>query len=151
MGFRGSFEHAFDDKGRVSVPMRFRDEIRAHGDDRVVITRFVSPNVRCLDVYPYATWVELEEKFRAKARFDPRVSRLRRFYFSNAADCVLDKQGRMNVPADLREYAGIQRDVRFVSDFDRFQLWAPQAWAQIDSDDEQVLGEDPNFFAEIGI
>ncbi len=151
MGFRGSFEHAFDDKGRVSVPVRFRDEIRTHGDDRVVITRFISPNVRCLDVYPYPTWIELEEKFRAKARFDPRVARLRRFYFSNACDCTLDKQGRMSVPIELRDYAGIRKDVRFVSDFDRFQLWDPQAWATIDRDDEQVLSDDPSFLAEIGI
>ena len=149
MGFRGSFEHAFDDKGRVSVPARFRDEIRARGSDSVVITRAVT--VPCLEVYPLAAWVELEEKFRATPQFDPRYAQLRRFYFSASFDCALDRQGRMSVPANLRDHAGITKDVRFVSDFNRFQLWDPQAWAQIDSDDARALRENPSFLAEIGI
>lgn len=149
MGFRGSFEHAFDDKGRVSVPARFRDEIRARGAESVVITRSVTSP--CLEVYPLAAWVELEDKFRSTPHFDPRYAQLRRHYFSAAFDSALDKQGRISVPANLRDHAGITREVRFVSDFDRFQLWDPQTWARIDSEDARALRENPAFLAEIGI
>lgn len=151
MGFRGTFEHAFDDKGRVSVPTRFRDDIRAFGDDRVVVTRFFVGSERCLDVYPHATWLELEEKFRERARFDSDIARFRRFYFSGAQDCVIDKQGRINVSAELREYARLGKDVRFVSDYDKFQMWDPRTWAQIDREDERVLSENPASLAALGI
>lgn len=149
MGFRGSFAHAFDEKGRVSVPARFRDEIRARGSESIVITRSVTSP--CLEVYPLAAWVELEEKFRSTPHFDPRYAQLRRYYFAAATDCTLDRQGRMSVPAELRDHARLTREVRFVSDFDRFQLWDPQTWAQIDSDDGRALRENPGFLAEIGI
>lgn len=151
MGFRGTFEHAFDEKGRVSIPTRFRDEIRARGEDRVVVTRFFVGPERCLDVYPYATWLELEEKFSDRARFDDDIARFRRFYFSGAQDCTLDKQGRVNVPAELRDYARLSKDVRFVSDYDKFQLWDPQTWARIDREDERVLSENPSSMRALGI
>lgn len=151
MGFRGTFEHAFDDKGRVSIPTRLRDEVRAFGDDRIVLTRFFVGDAPCLDAYPHAIWLELEEKFRDRSRFDSGVARFRRFYFSAAQDCSLDKQGRITVPADLREYAQLTKDVRFTSDYDKFQMWAPEIWTRIDREDRQVLSESPDSLAALGI
>lgn len=151
MGFRGTFEHSFDDKGRISIPSAFREEIRENGGDRVVVTRFFVDEARCLDVYPYARWTKLEESFDAQERFDPKVSRLRRFYFSHAHDCTLDKQGRINVPPKLRDYANLSKEALFVSDMAKFQVWDPATWGAIDGDDFTVLSGNPESMAGLGI
>ena len=64
--FRGMFEHTIDEKGRVAIPARFREFLQATNDDRLVITNFSMSAVRCLDVYPCAAWLQLEERMRAK-------------------------------------------------------------------------------------
>ncbi len=149
MGFRGSFEHAFDEKGRVSVPARFRDEIRVNGSEGVVITRSITSPA--LDVYPLAAWIALEEKIKNLPHFDPNHEKFRRYYFGAAVDSSLDKQGRISVPAKLRAHASIDRDVRFVSDLDRFQLWDPATWESVDEDDGRTLRENLDFLAALGI
>src|SRR5216684_6745930 len=93
--FRGTFEHAIDEKGRVSVPARYREALQATNDDRVVITNFLfGSSARCLDVYPHAVWAEFEDRLRLKPQFDPRFLRFHNYYVAAAQDCVLDKQGR---------------------------------------------------------
>lgn len=145
MGFRGSFAHGFDGKGRVAIPARFREELRAANDDRVVITRFVvGADLPCLDVYPHPVWLELEAKLEQQERFDPKTARFRRFYFSEAQDCTVDKQGRILVPPRLRDYARLQREALFVSDIDKFQIWDPETWDRVARQDEQALIDDPN-------
>ena len=96
--FRGKFEHTIDDKGRVSVPARFREYLQATNDDRVVITNFVISEERCLDVYPHAAWLVLEERIRSKPQFDQRLLQFQNYYVANAHECVLDKQGRILLP-----------------------------------------------------
>src|SRR5262245_56629406 len=118
--FLGKFEHTIDEKGRVSVPARFREHLQATNDDRVVITNFFMGSTRCLDVYPYAAWVEVAQRVQAKPQFDRRVMRSQNYYFANAHDCILDKQGRILLPPSLREYAGLKRDVVFVSAAKKF-------------------------------
>lgn len=144
MGFRGSYAHAFDSKGRVAIPVRFRDELQDAKDDRLVITRNFGEEFPCLDVYPHPAWLEFEAKIQQQERFDPKVARFRRFYFSEAQDCSVDRQGRILVSPRLREYAQLKRDVLFVSDFDKFQIWDPQIWEQVERKDRQALIEDPN-------
>lgn len=145
MGFRGSFSHGFDDKGRVAIPVRFREELRAVDDDRVVITRYiVGADLPCLDVYPYPVWLGLEAKIEQQERFDPKAARFRRFYFSEAQDCSVDKQGRILVPPRLRDYARLKKDVLFVSDIDKFQIWDPETWDRVASQDIQALIDDPD-------
>src|SRR5713101_8200010 len=106
--FRGTFEHTIDDKGRVSVPERFRELLLATNDDRLVITNVRIASVPCLDVYPHAAWVQLEERLQAKPQFNPRVVDFQNYYVASAHDCVLDKQGRILLPPPLREHAALQ-------------------------------------------
>lgn len=144
MGFRGSCCHSFDDKGRVAIPARFREELRAANDDRVVVTRNLVRDAHCLDVYPIAAWREFEEKIAQQERFDPRVARFRRFYYSEAQDAVADKQGRILVSPRLREFAGLTRDALFVSDLDKFQIWDPSVWERVAQQDEQDFIDNPD-------
>jgi MraZ protein len=149
--FRGTFEHTIDDKGRVSVPARFREVLLASNDDRVVITNFSVGASRCLDVYPLAAWQGLEERLRTKPQFDQRVMRFQHYYFAAAHDCVIDKQGRILLPPSLREYARLNRDVVFTSMLEKFRIWDLEQWKQVFGDAERTLMEHPEDLTELGI
>jgi len=149
--FRGTFEHAIDDKSRVSVPARFREILQATGDDRVVITNFLFQATRCLDVYPIAAWSQLEERLRAQPQFNPRVVNFLNYYVSSAQDCVLDKQGRILLPGSLRDYAGLKRDVVFTSALDKFRIWDREAWTRVFGEAERQLMDHPEDLTELGI
>jgi MraZ protein len=149
--FRGTFEHTIDDKGRVSVPARFREFLQATNDDRVVITNFLIGTACCLDVYPYAAWVQLEERLRQKPQFDPRVLRFQNYYFAAAHDCILDKQGRILLPPSLREYAGLKRDVVFTSALEKFRIWDRDQWKQVFGEAQQAIMDHPQDLTELGI
>jgi MraZ protein len=68
--FRGSFEHTLDGKGRLSIPVKFREVLLGKSDERIVITNFVVDGMKCLDVYPLDEWSRLEEEIRRKPKFD---------------------------------------------------------------------------------
>src|SRR5262245_55494787 len=149
--FRGRFEHTIDDKGRVSVPARFREFLQATNDDRVVITNFFVAEARCLDVYPYASWVEVEEHLQSQAQFDPDITNFQIYYVGSAQDCVLDKQGRILLPPTLREYASLKRDVVFVSRIKKFQIWDKEEWGRVFGEAEQSLMKRPEVLKGLGI
>jgi MraZ protein len=149
--FRGTFEHTIDDKGRVSVPAKFREALQATNDDRVVITNFFVGDVHCLDVYPHAAWIQLEERLRTKPQFDQRVLRFQNFYVAGAHDCVLDKQGRMLLPPTLRDYAGLKRDAVFTSALDKFRIWDQEQWKKVFSEAKQGFIDRPEDLTELGI
>jgi MraZ protein len=147
--FRGTFEHTIDDKGRVSVPLRFREVLQGSNDDRVVITNFTRGSARCLDVYPHAAWAQLEESASALPQFDPGVGRFLTYYISRAQDCVLDKQGRILLPPNLREYTGLKKDVVFTSALAKFCIWDRDQWRQVFDEAEQGIVEHPESLAEL--
>jgi MraZ protein len=149
--FHGTFEHAIDEKGRVNVPVAFREALRGAVEDRLFVTNFLFQKVRCLDVYSAPAWLELQGRLREKPQFDPNVINFLNYYLSGAQGCPLDKQGRMLVPARLREYAGLKRDVVFTGALDKFRLWDRDAWAPVFARGEQVLIENPNILAELKI
>jgi MraZ protein len=149
--FRGMFEHTIDEKGRVSVPARFREFLQATNDDRVVITNFVMASVRCLDVYPHASWLQLEERLRAKPQFNQRVMRFQNYYFAAAHECTLDRQGRVLLPPTLRDYAGLSKDVVFTAALEKFRIWDRDQWQRVFGEAEQDIMDRPEDLNELGI
>jgi MraZ protein len=149
--FRGHYEHAIDDKGRVAIPARFREALSGLQDERLVITKFRLAGRRCLDVYPLSTWRELEAKIVSKNRFDPRLQRFKNFYVSGAHECGIDAQGRVLVPPLLRDYGGLRREVMFTGDIDMFRLWDKQTWQQAFSEDEQAVLDDPELLGNLDL
>jgi MraZ protein len=143
--FLGEFSHGLDNKGRLTIPAKFRDQL----DRGLVVTR--SPMDRCLLVFPMPAWEQVAAKVSALPLTDPRSAQLRRAFFSGAEDLIPDKQGRILISQRLREYAQIEMDV-IVSGVNLFvELWRPTLW------DEKVLqplnnGEyDQEFFAALQI
>ncbi len=92
--FRGRFEHLIDSKGRLSISSKFRETLNERYDSRLVITTYDN----CLIAYPFAEWQVLEEKVASMPEFKKDTKAFLRFFYSSAADCAIDKLGRILVP-----------------------------------------------------
>ncbi|GBD24870.1 Transcriptional regulator MraZ [bacterium HR30] len=148
--FRGTFEHTVDEKGRVSVPARFRAYLEYVEDRRVVVTNFQIDGVPCLDVYPLLEWLKLEEQLRAKPQFDPGVLRFVMYYVGSAHDCEIDGQGRIFLPPTLREYAGLKRHVVFASAIHKFRIWDRDNWRKVHAAASEVTKQ-PELLQQLGV
>lgn len=145
--FRGQFEHAMDAKGRISLPARFRDAMVASKDERLVVTRGLGdPTTPWLDVYPMSKWEEFEQKVSQLPRFDPNVIKLRRLYVSAAVECELDGQGRILVPASLREHARLDKQVIWAGMIEKAELWGQALWKST----QEASAEDMSFLSALG-
>lgn len=149
--FRGSFEHTLDNKGRLSIPSKFRDVLVGKGDDRIVMTNFVIDGQRCLDVYPIDAWLRFEEEIRSKPKFDPRFVRFQNYYLGSACECSVDTHGRILIPPGLRKYADLKRDVVLVSALEKFRVLDRDAWQKIFAEAEDKLMQDPDFLGDLGL
>lgn len=149
--FRGCFEHTIDAKGRLSVPAKFREVLLGKGDDRIVITNFVVDGTRCLDVYPMEEWLHFEDEIRKRPKFDRRMLSFQNYYLASAAECIVDKQGRILIPPQLRQYANLKRDVVMVSGLEKFRIWDQEAWKKVFAEAEDKLTQDPDFLRDLGL
>lgn len=136
--FRGHHEHAIDAKGRTSVPSRFRDvfardplsQTSADGGLRIIVTAGVDP---CLLVYPMKEWLAFESKLAELPKFDPSVVMIRRLYVSSAVEVDVDKLGRLLVPKELRDMAGLEREALWAGMGDHLELWAKDRFEEVRS------------------
>ncbi len=119
--FLGEYEHSVDVKGRLAIPSKFRPQL----ETGLVITRGFE---RCLQVYPIEGWQMLSERVSALSLGQAEARQLRRLLFASAFDTELDKQGRILVPAALREYAGIGESAVVAGMNTYFEIWAQDTW-----------------------
>ncbi len=145
--FRGRYNHQIDAKGRLSVPSRFRDTLGSNYDERVIITNFD----QCLWAYPVSEWQVLEGKVSALPQFMEEVKALQRVFISAAVECPIDKQGRIIIPASLRDYAGMSRDVIIVGMTKRFEIWAKDRWDLVFNDAQSTLENLGSRLADLGL
>jgi len=127
--FKGRYDYTVDEKGRASLPSRFRDTILSSGNDRVVITMALDVRHPHLDVHPAAAWSEFEQRLSARSLFDDNVVRLKRLYVANAVECPLDAHGRILIPAGQRVHANIGSDITWVGMTRIVEIWNPEIWA----------------------
>jgi len=149
--FCGNHLYAVDEKGRVAIPARFRDELSALQDGRLVVTRFKRRDRPCLDVLPVSEWNRFQEQLAAETRYGRKRTALRSWYVGAAHELQLDAQGRMLIPPTLREYAGIGREVMIVGESRKFRIWDKDVFHQIDREDEGEIFEDSAFLDEMGL
>lgn len=119
--FLGEFEHTIDDKGRVAVPARFREEL----GEGLVLTRGFE---HCLQVFPRSVWQALAQRISALSLGNEEARSLRRLIFSGAAEVELDRQGRILIPQNLREYAGLTDQVVIAGLNTYFEIWSHSGW-----------------------
>jgi MraZ protein len=149
--FRGCFEHTIDAKGRLSVPAKFREVLLGKGDERIMITNFVVDTTRCLDVYPLDEWLRFEDEVRKRPKFERRMLSFQNYYLAGATECSVDKQGRILIPPQLRQYAGLKRDVVMVAGLEKFRIWDKEAWKKVFAEAEDRLLQDPDFLRDLGL
>ncbi|MDD2498010.1 MAG: division/cell wall cluster transcriptional repressor MraZ [Desulfitobacteriaceae bacterium] len=119
--FMGEYQHAIDPKGRLIVPVKFREGL----GDTFVVTKGLD---NCLFVYPMNEWKNLEAKLKALPFTKADARAFVRFFFSGATECELDKQGRILLPVNLREYAQMERDVVVIGVSSRVEIWSKERW-----------------------
>jgi MraZ protein len=134
LGFLGSYGLRLDEKGRLVLPAKWRTEL-AEG---LVITKGQD---RCLFVYPVAEFRRVSDSLRRASTNDKRVRDYARFFFSGASDEVPDKQGRVTVPAGLRTYAGLDREVQVIGSNGHVEVWDAAAWAEFEASHEGSYAE----------
>jgi MraZ protein len=147
-GFLGVFIHSIDDKGRLSCPSEFRQLLQG---ESIVLTNFISDGARCLEGFAVDSWKEFTELLRKKSRFDSKLHKLENFYLSRAHQCSLDTSGRIIVPAHLKTYAGLEKEVVFSSSIHGFRLWDKRVWELVFREAESALLENPNLFEGIDL
>ena len=119
--FRGEYQHSLDIKGRVNFPVKIRDGL----GERFILTRGLDS---CLFVYSGEGWRELESKLRALPMSKSRD--IQRFFFASAVEVEPDKQGRILIPQNLRDYAGLGKDIVIIGVSDRAEIWNIESWQE---------------------
>jgi MraZ protein len=149
--FLGTYEHQLDDKGRVSLPARFREALSTSGDARLVLTTNVDPGGSCLVAYPIQEWQSFQERIAALPQFDEAVIRLKRLHVAGASECAPDRQGRILIPPVLREYAGLKGQVVFAGLGANLEIWDRVRWEEERRQAKESLGAINEAIARLGL
>ena len=119
----GEHEHTLDDKNRLTLPAKLREQLGAH----VVVSRGLDG---CLYVYSEGEWARLAERVGSLDPFSREARTMQRWFFASGSDADLDKQGRMVIPAALLKIAGIGREVTVAGVNDHLEIWDRAAWRE---------------------
>lgn len=126
--FMSEYNHTIDAKGRLIIPSKFRESL---GDEFVVSKGMDG----CLFVYANNDWDAFEQKLTSLPLINKEARQFARFFLAGAAQVELDKQGRILLPAGLREFAGLEKDVVLVGVGSRIEIWSSERWESMSSDE----------------
>jgi MraZ protein len=140
----GEFEHTIDDKGRITVPAKFRARLAAG----LVVTKGIDP---CLWLYPTDVWNDLAPEIKGLPMTDPTAREFRRQVFGGASNAVPDKQGRVNLPTYLRNYANIDKQAMIIGLYDHCEIWNPVRWRERQEYSDSNPEGRAEHFANLGI
>ena len=140
--FMGEYSHSVDAKGRLIMPAKFREQL----GKEFVVTKGLDG---CLFVYPLTEWRTIEEKFREVPLTTKDARKFSRFFFAGAASCELDNQGRVLLPAVLRGFAELDKEVVLVGVLNRIEIWDKDKWEDTSSYDD--MDEIAEHMAELGL
>lgn len=137
--FIGEYQHALDAKSRMIVPSKLRDEL----GPKFVITKGLDG---CLYVYPLEEWKVLEEKLKKLPLTNKNARAFVRFFFSGATEIEMDKQGRGLIPQNLKEYAGIEKEIVSIGVLTRVEIWSKEKWQEYNDSniDYESIAENMN-------
>ena len=121
--FMGEYSHTIDTKGRLIIPSRFREEL----GETFVVTKGLDG---CLFVFSDEEWKAFEIKLKSLPLTNKNARQFARFFVAGATPCELDKQGRILLPATLREFAGLEKDVVLTGMMNRVEIWSKEKWIE---------------------
>ena len=119
--FMGTFYNSIDSKNRMIVPQKHREQLGG----KCVLTKGLD---RCLYIYSMEDWEKQMEKIAELPESDPQVRAFIRHFCANAVECEFDKQGRTVIPADLKEYARIDRELVTMGAMKKIEVWSKEIW-----------------------
>ncbi|NLI90788.1 MAG: division/cell wall cluster transcriptional repressor MraZ [Peptococcaceae bacterium] len=140
----GEFLHTIDSKGRLIIPAKFREIL----GERFITTKGLD---NCLFLYPQNEWQNFEEKLKKLPVSQPNARAFVRFFFSGAAECEFDKQGRILLPATLRDYASLEKDVVVVGVMNRIEIWDAAKWKDYSMEAESNYEKAAESLVDLGI
>ena len=134
--FTGEYRHTVDEKGRVAVPVRFRDDLVGN----IFVSKWIDG---CLAIHPRPEWDALATRVGALPITDGNARVLSRYIFGAAFEVELDRQGRLVIPGLLRQFAELEQEAVVVGARNHLELWSPRRWAEYSArmDDPDVLAE----------
>lgn len=152
MGFSGENHNSIDPKGRLSIPARFREVLgEIYGDEVLILAKNTEGG---LTAYPPSSWKRVVEKVKAMPNGAAKTS-LIRLVTSPAQECSFDKQGRILVPSALREYAGLNSNENptaiVVGVEDKIEIYNEELYARVTRNSGDVLRDNPDLIAELGL
>lgn len=142
--FFGEFNHNIDDKGRMSIPSRFREGL----GEKFYVTKGLD---KCLFVYSSEEFTKFVEKLKDIPLTNKAGRKFARVFYSGAMDCSLDKQGRININSNLRTFADIEKEVCIIGVGGRIEIWSKDAWANFNDPDNLDYDDIAEQMAELGI
>lgn len=132
--FLGTYEPKLDDKGRLILPAKYRDQLA----DGLVITR---GQEHCLYVFKAEDFMQMQEDARKAPLSNREARNYLRVFLSGAVDQEPDRQGRISVPANLRTYAGLERDLAVIGAGNRVEIWNLESWSSFLEEQEAAFAE----------
>ncbi len=120
--FLGEYQHTLDAKGRLSLPAKFRTVMAG----RIIVSKGVE---NCLYVYPAEDYARFLAQLTDRGEFDSRFQQVRRFFTAGASEVEADAAGRIGIPAVLRDYAKLDREVAVIGNGNRIEIWDAAEWA----------------------
>ncbi|BCB95847.1 transcriptional regulator MraZ [Dissulfurispira thermophila] len=128
--FHGKYYYTLDQKGRIIIPAPLRDIIsKKYNDSKLYITNAAFD--KCLHIYPLDEWNRLEEKIRSMPKMEEAVKYFLRRVVASAMECDMDKQGRILIPYEHRQDAGISTEVVIVGQLDKIEIWDKTLWSSV--------------------
>ena len=142
--FRGEYSHTVDAKGRLIIPLKFREQL----GEECIVTRGLDG---CLFIFESGEWEAYEEKLRKLPMTNKNARSFVRFLSGGATPCEFDKQGRILLPATLRKFAGIEKDVILAGLPNRIEIWSEQKWNENNNYEEIDMDEIAGQLTELGL
>lgn len=142
--FYGEYQHSLDAKGRVIIPSKFREGL----GEKFILTKGLDS---CLFIYSLDEWSNLEAKLKTLPFTDKDVRAFVRFFFAGATECEVDKQGRILIPQNLRQYASLDKDVYIIGVSTRVEVWDKVKWEDYTNSDNVSADQIAEKMAMLGI
>jgi MraZ protein len=142
--FIGEYFHSIDTKGRIIIPIKFREEL----GEKFIITKGLD---NCLFVFPEKEWEIFENKLRQLPLTSRNARAFVRLFFSGAAICEVDKQGRFIIPVNLREHAKIKKEIVTIGVSSRVEIWSREEWEQYNETANLSYDDIAEKMADLGI
>ena len=124
--FRGINTINLDAKGRMALPARYREQLLNNCNGQLVVT--IDTNHRCLLLYPLAEWEQIERQIESLPSFDPTSQRVKHLLIGHANDLEMDGSGRILLPQELRQYAGLEKHVCLIGQGKKLEIWDQGSW-----------------------